>query len=369
VSADCHCNGDGWLLSVDRARYIPGRDGAVVAGRCSCAGSRNGTELTVAEVGEAAAAIEARDVVQRFGQTPVVDRVSIAVPRGRVHALLGPNGAGKTTLIRILAGLLIPNSGSVAVMGLDATRATRAARQLIGLVPSGDRSFYLRISGIENLAFFARLYGMGRKAAAARALELLEEVGLREAARQRVGLYSHGMQKRLSVARALLTDPPVLLVDEGTHDLDPEGAQRIRELVSAAARHGAAVLWATQRLDEIRSFASGVTLLDRGNVCFAGTVGELVSHSIPRHVLRLRNCRPAREDLLRIGQGALGGHGKLSPDPAGNADEYVLSLTSGVVLGDALGALAAAQIQVLACREEKSQLEDAFLSLTGEVSR
>jgi ABC-2 type transport system ATP-binding protein len=348
--SECGGNGDGSLLSLDRSRYVRGRS-------------------AVAQPAVTPAAIEVRGVAHRFRDTPVLHGVSLAVPKGGVHALLGPNGAGKTTLIRVVAGLLVPNAGSVQVMGIDATRASRAARQAVGLVPSGDRSFYLRISGLENLAFFARLHGMGRKAAVGRALELLEQVGLLDAARMRVGFYSHGMQKRLSVARALLMDPPVLLVDEGTHDLDPAGAERVRELMAAAARRGAAVLWATQRIDEIRELADSVTLLAGGKVRFAGTVGELMSEAAPRHVVRLRNCRPAGEDLLRSAVRALGSRGTLAPDPRWNPDQYLLALAEDVVLGDALAALAAADIQVLNCREERSQLEEAFHSLTREVAR
>jgi ABC-2 type transport system ATP-binding protein len=368
AATPCRCNGDGWLIRLDRARYVPGAEGAAVSTRCSCAEQPEARNANAVELAMPAAAIEACDVSRRFGRTPVLEQVSLAVPRGGIHALLGPNGAGKTTLIRILAGLLVPDSGTVNISGIEATGAPCIARGSVGLVPSGDRSFYLRISGVENLTFFARLQGMGRKAAARRSLELLEQVGLLDAARMRVGLYSHGMQKRLSVARALLTDPPVLLVDEGTHDLDPEGAQRVRELVAAAALRGAAVLWATQRIDEIRAFASNVTLLGGGKMRFVGTVGELMSRAAPRHVLRLRNCRSSGEDLLRIGRLALDGRGTLSPHSAGNADHYVLGLAEDVVLGDALGALAAAQIQVLACGEERSQLEDAFLTLTREGS-
>src|SRR5919202_6225407 len=125
------------------------------------------------------------------------------------------------------------------------------------------------------MVFFPRLHGVRRGPAARRAAEVLEQVGLADAARQRVGLYSHGMHKRLSVARALLMRPAVLLVDEATHDLDPEGAMRVQALVRAAADEGAAVLWATQRLDEIRDFADRVTLLSAGRVRFAGSVPPL----------------------------------------------------------------------------------------------
>jgi ABC-type multidrug transport system ATPase subunit len=312
--------------------------------------------------------VEAMEVTRRFGTKVVLSDVSLSVARGQIQALLGPNGAGKTTLLRILTGLLEPSEGSVRVLGVDTVGSPRGLRQLIGLVPSGDRSFYLRITGLENLVFFARLHGMRRREAVARAGTVLEEVGLASAARTRVGHYSHGMQKRLSVARALLTEPPILLVDEATHDLDPDGALRVRDLVGAAAARGAAVVWATQRLDEIRGLAHGVTLLSEGKVRFSGSVAELMEHAEPRrYLVRLRNGRPADYLLESAGRTALGGLGSIRAAGDGFGEHYLLSLADGTVLGDALAALTEADISVLACREERSEIEEAFLSLTGST--
>jgi ABC-2 type transport system ATP-binding protein len=313
----------------------------------------------------ASAVVEARTVSRLFGETVALDDVSLLARRGEIHALLGPNGAGKTTLLRTLTGLVKPTSGLVRVLGLDPASSPRALRTLMGLVPSGDRSFYLRLSGLENVAFFARLHGARRSAAIRRGREVLADVGLLEAANVRVGVYSHGMQKRLSVARALLTDPSVLLVDEATHDLDPEGSHRVRELIRAAARRGATVLWATQRLDEIRGFADKVTLLARGRVRFHGTVPELMSHSLPtRFVLHLRNGGASTRTLRPTLEEAIANKGMIAPAGNGASEHYVLSLFDGVVLGDALASLTGAHIQVLACREERSEIEEAFLSLT-----
>ena len=301
-------------------------------------------------------AIAAEGVVQRFGSKLVLDEVSLAVPAGSVHALLGPNGAGKTTLTRIL--------GAVRILGTPAG-SSREFRSLIGLVPSGDRSFYLRISGLENLVFFARLHGFAKREAIRRALEVLEEVGLADAAKTRVGFYSHGMQKRLSVARALLAAPPILLVDEATHDLDPEGARRVRELVLASASRGTAVVWATQRLDEIRGLADRVTLIAKGRTAFAGSVPELMGHAVPRrYLLRLRNGRPESDSVAAAGQIALGSLARLEPADESASNHYLLALEQDVVLGDALAALTRADIDVLTCREERSEIEEAFLSLT-----
>jgi ABC-2 type transport system ATP-binding protein len=308
--------------------------------------------------------IEAEDVSRRFGAHPALVAVSLRVRSGEIRGLLGPNGAGKTTLLRILAGLATPSSGRVMVLGRDAAREDRLVRQAIGLVPSGDRSFYLRISGLENLVFFARLHGLRRRRAVARSLEVLDSVGLAGAARTPVGEYSHGMQKRLSVARALLTEPAVLLVDEATHDLDPQGARLVRDLVGTLARAGTAVVWATQRIEEIRGFVNGVTLLDRGEVRFSGTVAELLAQvECRRFLVHMRNGH--RTPALSRLRDLLGAAGRLMPAPDGSPEHYVLRLAGDAVLGDALARFTAADVQVLSCREARPEIEEAFLRLTG----
>lgn len=294
-----------------------------------------------------------------------MDRVSLTIAGGEISALLGPNGAGKTTLLRILCGLLDPHAGSVRVLGFDTMRSPKALRQRIGLIPSGDRTFYLRVSGLENLVFFARLHGLSRRAAVTRSLEVLEQVGLRGTERQRAGTYSHGMQKRLAVARALLLDPDVMLIDEATHDLDPEGASQVRDLVGDLARRGAAVLWTTQRLDEIRGFADSVTLLNGGRVRFAGSVPELMSHASPRrYLLHVQNGSASGKALEPMLQAALANLGTISTVSEESGSDFVLVLDEQTALGDALRSLLDADVQIYACREEKSQIEDAFMRLT-----
>ena len=312
--------------------------------------------------------ISARDLTRRFGRKVALDDVQFEVGPGELHALLGPNGAGKTTLIRVLLGLLKPSEGSVELLGREVRQNITELRDLIGFVPSGDRSFYLRISGLENLMFFARLHGMSRREARERSRDVLEQVGLAEAAAQRVGAYSHGMQKRLSIARALLANPKLLLVDEATHDLDPEGAERVRNLVRHACSQGAAVVWATQRLEEIRGLADRVTLLHRGRVEFAGGVHELSALARPRdHIIRMSNGRPSEAAVRAAAEAALRGRGRVAPVGGSDPGHYVLSLGENVVLGDALAGLAAADLQVHSCRERRSEIEDAFRFLTEDA--
>jgi ABC-2 type transport system ATP-binding protein len=310
-------------------------------------------------------AIEARGVTRRFGVRTALDGVSVSVARGEVHALLGPNGAGKTTFLRALTGLVAPDSGEVRVVGLDATRATRAARARTGFVPAGDRTFYLRLSGLENLLFFGRLHGIRRRAARKRALEVIEDVGLSDAARRPVGTYSHGMQKRLSVGRALLTRPEVLLVDEATHDLDPSASAGVRAIISGLADQGTAVLWATQRIDEIRGFAHTVTLLGDGSVRFSGSVPGLMAHAeASAFVVRLEfGADPGAQHALAS---VLGGVATVEPY---DGEHWLLELAEGRLLSDAVSALAASGVHVLSCHRERSELEDAFAALSRGAGR
>ena len=304
-------------------------------------------------------AIEIEGLHRSFGSVHALKGVDLEVAAGEVHALLGPNGAGKTTLMRILSGLVDPSEGSAHVLDRRAGRSPEL-RALIGMVPSGDRTFYLRLSGHENLVFFGRLHGLRRRAAGARASELLDAVGLGEAALRPISTYSHGMQKRLSFARALLCDPQLLLVDEATHDLDPVAAQQVRELAVERTRHGAAVLWATQRIEELHGFADRVTVLDRGTVAFAGSVTALAAiGGGDRHILQLAST-------TTISPAALDGLGSLHPAPGQDASHVLLALAPGASLGAAISALTAAGAEIVSCRDERPPIERAFLAVTAE---
>ena len=313
-------------------------------------------------------ALEIRGLVRNFGPKTALSGVSLQVRRGEIHALLGPNGAGKTTMLRVLAGLVDPHEGEIRVLGDSIPDLPyRTRRRLFGVVPSGDRSFYLRLSGLENLAFFARLHGLPRGRAVERSWECLRAVGLEDVARGWVGNYSHGMQKRLSVARALLMEPAVLLIDEATHDLDPEGARRVRQLIADATERGAGVVWATQRVDEIRGLADRVTLLDNGQVRFSGTVPGLMAISpARRYLLHLGNGRGERHLVLGEARAALASRSDVVIDTGPEDEHFVLGLPDDVTLGQAVAMLVNAGVEVVACREDRSEIEEAFLKLTGE---
>ena len=209
--------------------------------------------------------IEVSEIRKRFRNVQALDGVSLRVEPGEVVALLGPNGAGKSTLIRILGTTVLPDSGTATVSGHDVVRDAVAARRSMGLMIADERSHYWRISGRRNLAFFAALVGLPRHEAATRTEQLLEAVGLSHAADRPVLGYSSGMRARLSLARALLADPPLLLLDEPTRNLDPLAASRFRESTTRlVAERRTGILFATHDLHEAVAISTRVLVLSAG---------------------------------------------------------------------------------------------------------
>jgi ABC-2 type transport system ATP-binding protein len=214
----------------------------------------------------ASAAIFLKGIGKSFRSAPGVLRgVDLQVTAGRIFALLGPNGAGKTTLVRILATLLLPDTGEVRVDGRDALRDALEVRRRLGCSLDSDRSFFMRLSGRENLIFFGALRGLRPRKARQRADELLESVALGHAAGRRVQEYSSGMKQKLSLARALLGDPPVLILDEPTRGLDPLAAAEFRASLARLSAGGKkTILLVTHSVDEAAELAESAGILVRG---------------------------------------------------------------------------------------------------------
>jgi ABC-2 type transport system ATP-binding protein len=214
-------------------------------------------------------------VTKRFGPSLALDSVDLEVAPGHVTALLGRNGAGKSTLIRIIATSVLPDGGAVRVNGVDAVADPKAARSHIGLVLGEERSYFWRLSGQQNLEFFAALHGLRRPAARRAAEAALGAVGLAEVAKRRADRYSTGMRSRLGIARALLGSPSVLLLDEPTRSLDPAAASEVRTLVrDLVERRGVSVLLATHDLHEAAALANEVVVLLQGRVVARRPGGE-----------------------------------------------------------------------------------------------
>ncbi|MDH6133790.1 ABC-2 type transport system ATP-binding protein [Kitasatospora sp. MAA4] len=218
--------------------------------------------------------IEAHEVSKVYGTVRALDSVSISARRGTVLALLGHNGAGKTTLVGILTAALPPTSGRAAVAGFDVASRPREIRQRIGLTGQ-FASVDGQLSGRENLVLLARLLGAGRKAARARADELLELFALGEVATRRAQTYSGGLRRRLDLAASLVGHPEVIFLDEPTTGLDPSSRINLWEIVEGLVAEGTTVLLTTQYLDEADRLADSITVLSSGAVIASGTAAEL----------------------------------------------------------------------------------------------
>jgi ABC-2 type transport system ATP-binding protein len=200
------------------------------------------------------------------GKITAVDHITLDVARGELLGLLGPNGAGKTTTLLMLTTLLPPTSGEALVEGYDVRRASRDVRKRIGVLLTAARGVYERLTGRENLRYFGALYGVGGAEARRRAAALLSLVGLADRADDLVGRYSTGMRVRLALAKALLHDPPVLLLDEPTLGLDPHGARLVREIIASLTREGKTVILATHDMVEADRLSHRVAIIDHGRI-------------------------------------------------------------------------------------------------------
>jgi len=218
------------------------------------------------------AAIEVADVVCQFGRIRALDGVSLRVMAGTVVGVLGPNGAGKTTLIDVICGLVRPSRGAVHVLGEDVSGDTTALRARIGVLPQ-ETALYDEVTALQNLRFAAALYGVPH--ADARIAEVLELVGLRARARDVVRGFSGGMQRRLAIARALLHDPPLLILDEPTLGVDVEARHQIWAHIRSLRAGGRTVVLTTNYLDEAEALCDRVAILRAGKLVAEDTPAAL----------------------------------------------------------------------------------------------
>ena len=210
--------------------------------------------------------LRAEGVVRGFGGVRVLTGVDLTVEAGEVVVLLGPNGAGKTTLLRILALLLAPTGGRLVLFGTDATRAPAALRRRIGYA-GHEISCYPDLSGAENLAFYAQLFGVAEPAA--RIARLLAWAGLDGVGRRPVRTFSRGMSQRLALARALLHEPDLLLLDEPFSGLDPDAVERLQQQLLELRAAGHSIVLATHDVDRAVPVASRLAILHRGRIAWA----------------------------------------------------------------------------------------------------
>jgi ABC-2 type transport system ATP-binding protein len=280
-----------------------------------------------------------------------------------VFGLLGPNGAGKTTLIKIICGLVLPDAGSVRVLGLDVETKGRDARRRLGVVYGDERSFFWRLSLRENLRFYAALYGVPRGLQEGRIDSLIRVVDLEAAADQRMHAFSSGMKQRSAIARGLINDPQVFVLDEPTRSLDPLAADELHVLIRERVAEGRTVLIATHLMAEAEALCDRLTLLDHGSVVLTGTVGdfrELIGNDVIYRLV-VSDWEKGLEQSLRL----LPGVRDLAVE--GEADGHVVMTLSlerpGRALPSAIRLVVERGGEIQACTRHEPSLEDMFRTI------
>jgi ABC-2 type transport system ATP-binding protein len=299
-------------------------------------------------------------LVKRYGKRAALRGVTFTVRAGEVVALLGPNGAGKSTTLSILASLLAPDGGSVAVAGHRLPDGAREAKRAIGFVPQ-QISLYPTLTARENLRFFARMQGLGRAAAAEATIRGLALVALEERADELVATFSGGMRRRLNLACGIVHAPRVLLLDEPTVGVDPQSRERIYEAVTALTRGGAAVLYSTHDMEEAERLCDRVVLLDGGIVVATGSPAELVSQAGMSSRIHLRTVRTLPSGWLDGVGGArvVGGAGS----------EALVALDEPSDVSTTLLCASRAGGEIVELTFHRPNLADVFFAMTGRALR
>jgi ABC-2 type transport system ATP-binding protein len=295
--------------------------------------------------------------------------VTFDIPEGDVFGILGPNGAGKTTLMRVLATLIVPASGQVAVGGFDVVREAKRVRELIGLAAGSERSFYYRLTGEQNLRFFAAAQGIPPRTARTRISELLGFFDLVDASDRQYMTYSTGMRRKLLIARALLHDPEIVILDEPTASLDPVSAKKLRSKITEMNQADKTIILSTHYLGEAEELCPHISLLKEGLIIAQGSPRSIIDSIGERSVLKLVISN-FREEVLQESTTSLWEvdyDAKMLDPPIGLAELRVLYRKQQDVLPELVRTLVSHDVRILSLEDARPTLEDAFLRLSGGV--
>jgi ABC-2 type transport system ATP-binding protein len=299
-----------------------------------------------------------------------VENIDLDIKEGEIFGLLGPNGAGKTTTIKMLCTLLDPSGGTARINGYDITRQANLVRQSLGAVLTGERSIYWKLTGRENLEYFAALYHIPRAIAKERINELLSRLELSNRADEYVEQYSSGMKQRVAIAKALLANPPVLLLDEPTTGLDPQSARNLRELILEIKQEGRTILLTTHYMEEADQLCDRIGIVDVGKIIALDTPANLKKSIKQLDIMQLEIERfepglieplsglPTVENVIShyLGTDSAWSVALHTTDSSGILPEVI------ELIGSQSGRIRHLQVT-------QPTLEDVFISLTGKQLR
>lgn len=291
-----------------------------------------------------------------------VEDISFDIESGELFGLLGPNGAGKTTTVKMLATLLIPTKGTASILGYDVVKDANEVRKHIGFIFGGERGLYWRLSGIDNLRYFASLYGVEPEVSKKRIPFLLEMVGLKDRGNERVEGYSRGMKQRLHVARTLLHDPEILFLDEPTIGLDPVGARDFRQVIRNLQSEKKTILLTTHYMFEADSLCQRVAVIDKGIIVALDSPSELKKHVADLSVIEIETYGTSSEIIERLR--ALSFIDALHVQEQDQRQMLLIQTARGAeAVPDVINSLNGTRVGRVIVREPT--LEDAYVRLVG----
>ena len=291
-----------------------------------------------------------------------VDDISFEVKQGELFGLLGPNGAGKTTTVKMLTTLLIPSAGFANVAGVDVVKRANEVRKQIGFIFGGERGLYWRLSGDDNLRYFASLYGIDPSVSKKRIPYLMELVGLKGRGNERVGGYSRGMKQRLHVARTLLHDPDILFLDEPTIGLDPVGAREFRNVILDLQSQKKTILLTTHYMFEADALSDRIAIINKGRVIALDTPSGLKKHVSDLSVVEVETFGMSEAVIEKLR--ALTFVDALSVEDREQKQMLLIQTERGAeAVPDIMAALEGQRVGRVIVREPT--LEDAYIRLVG----
>ncbi len=309
------------------------------------------------------AVVVVKDLTKVYGDLTALDRLTLTLERGQILGLIGPNGAGKTTAIKILVGLARPTSGSASIAGCDCVHQPKKIKRLVGYMPDIFGS-YDNMRVWEYLDFFGAAFGIHRSRRIKRIDEVMEMTGSTYMRDRYVESLSHGMKQRIGIARTLLHDPSVLILDEPANGLDPEARIEMRQILLRLAELGKTLIVTSHILPELSRICDRVAILNRGQLQAFGTLAEIMRHVSQQRTIEVQLSENERLDrVCEIVREQTGPDTEISQSPSEAVVRFRTTKTEKE-LGGLLASLVNAQIDVTQFREIVSDLEDAFLSVT-----